>query len=36
MLAERVPSRLPDLDLHDALEVSALNSLAGSIWPTSW
>ena len=29
MLAERVPSLLPDLDLHDALEVSALHSLAG-------
>ena len=29
MPAERVPSLLPDLDLHDALEVSALHSLAG-------
>ena len=29
MLAERMPSLLPDLDLHDALEVSALHSLAG-------
>ena len=29
MLAERVPSLLPDLDLHDALEVSAVHSLAG-------
>ena len=29
MLAERVPSLLPDLDLRDALEVSAVHSLAG-------
>ena len=29
MLAERVPSLLPDLDVHDALEVSAVHSLAG-------
>jgi predicted ATPase with chaperone activity len=29
MLTERVLSLLPDLDLHDALEVSALHSLAG-------
>jgi len=29
MLAERVPSLLPDLDLHDSLEVSAVHSLAG-------
>src|SRR5215207_6606838 len=29
MLAERVPSLLPDLGLHDALEVSAVHSLAG-------
>ncbi len=29
MLAERVPSLLPDLVLHDALEVSAAHSLAG-------
>ena len=29
MLAERVPSLLPDLDLHEALEVSAVHSLAG-------
>jgi hypothetical protein len=29
MLAERVPGLLPDLDLHDALEVSAVHSLAG-------
>jgi hypothetical protein len=29
MLAERVPGLLPDLDLHDSLEVSAVNSLAG-------
>lgn len=29
MLAERVPALLPDLDLADALEVSALHSLAG-------
>jgi DNA polymerase III delta prime subunit len=30
MLAERVPGLLPDLDVHDALEVSAVHSLAGS------
>lgn len=29
MLAERMPSLLPDLDLHEALEVSAVHSLAG-------
>jgi magnesium chelatase family protein len=29
MLAERVPGLLPDLDVHDALEVSAVHSLAG-------
>ena len=29
ILAERVLSLLPDLNLHDALEVSALNSMAG-------
>ena len=29
MLAERVPGLLPDLDLPDALEVSAVHSLAG-------
>jgi Magnesium chelatase, subunit ChlI len=29
MLAERVPGLLPDLVLHDALEVSAVHSLAG-------
>jgi magnesium chelatase family protein len=29
MLAERVPGLLPDLDLHDAIEVSAVHSLAG-------
>jgi magnesium chelatase family protein len=29
MLAERVPGLLPDLGLHDALEVSAVHSLAG-------
>jgi magnesium chelatase family protein len=29
MLAERVPDLLPDLDLHDSLEVSAVQSLAG-------
>jgi magnesium chelatase family protein len=29
MLAERVPALLPDLDVHDALEVSAVHSLAG-------
>ncbi len=29
MLAERVPTLLPDLDLHEALEVSAVHSLAG-------
>ena len=29
MLAERVPTLLPDLDLRDALEVSAVHSLAG-------
>ncbi|HEY5848642.1 MAG TPA: YifB family Mg chelatase-like AAA ATPase, partial [Microlunatus sp.] len=29
MLAERVPGLLPDLNLHDALEVSAVHSLAG-------
>ena len=29
MLAERVPSLLPDLDLHEALQVSAVHSLAG-------
>ena len=29
MLAERVPGLLPDLDLHDSLEVSAVHSLAG-------
>lgn len=30
MLAELVPGLLPDLDVHDALEVSAVHSLAGS------
>jgi predicted ATPase with chaperone activity len=34
MLAERVPGLLPDLDLHDSLEVSAVHSL-GSTWPMS-
>jgi hypothetical protein len=29
MLAERVPGLLPDLDVPDALEVSAVHSLAG-------
>jgi hypothetical protein len=29
MLAERVPGLLPDLEVHDALEVSAVHSLAG-------
>jgi magnesium chelatase family protein len=29
MLADRVPGLLPDLDLHDSLEVSAVHSLAG-------
>ena len=29
MLAERLPSLLPDLDVSDALEVSAIHSLAG-------
>jgi magnesium chelatase family protein len=29
MLAERVPGLLPDLDVQDALEVSAVHSLAG-------
>ncbi len=29
MLAERLPSLLPDLDITDALDVSALHSLAG-------
>ena len=29
MLAERVPGLLPDLDIPDALEVSAVHSLAG-------
>jgi magnesium chelatase family protein len=29
MLAERVPGLLPDLDVHDALEVSAVHSLVG-------
>ena len=29
MLAERAPGLLPDLDVHDALEVSAVHSLAG-------
>ena len=29
MLAERVPGLLPDPGLHDALEVSAVHSLAG-------
>jgi predicted ATPase with chaperone activity len=29
MVAERVPGLLPDLDVHDALEVSAVHSLAG-------
>jgi magnesium chelatase family protein len=29
MLAERVPDLLPDLVLHDALDVSAVHSLAG-------
>ncbi|GAA2102067.1 YifB family Mg chelatase-like AAA ATPase [Microlunatus panaciterrae] len=29
MLAERLPGLLPDLDLHEALEVSAVHSLAG-------
>lgn len=29
MLAERMPSLLPDLDLHEAMEVSAVHSLAG-------
>jgi Magnesium chelatase, subunit ChlI len=29
MLAERVPGLLPELDVHDALEVSAVHSLAG-------
>ena len=29
MLAERVPGLLPDLDVHDSLEVSAVHSLAG-------
>ena len=29
MLAERVPGLLPDLTLHDSLEVSAVHSLAG-------
>jgi magnesium chelatase family protein len=29
MLAERVPGLLPDLDIQDALEVSAVHSLAG-------
>ena len=29
MLAERVPGLLPDLDLRDSLEVSAVHSLAG-------
>jgi magnesium chelatase family protein len=35
MLAERVPGLLPDLVLHDALEVSAVHSLAALISPTS-
>jgi len=29
MLAERVPALLPDLDVRDSLEVSAVHSLAG-------
>jgi magnesium chelatase family protein len=29
MLAERLPGLSPDLDVHDALEVSAVHSLAG-------
>jgi len=29
MLAERVPGLLPDLDLRDSLEMSAVHSLAG-------
>jgi magnesium chelatase family protein len=29
MLAERLPGLLPDLELHEALEVSAVHSLAG-------
>jgi magnesium chelatase family protein len=29
MLAERMPGLLPDLDLHESLEVSAVHSLAG-------
>jgi hypothetical protein len=29
MLAERVPGLLPELDLHDSLEVSAVHSLVG-------
>jgi magnesium chelatase family protein len=29
MLAERVPGLLPNLDVRDALEVSAVHSLAG-------
>jgi len=29
MLAERLPGLLPDLDVHEALEVSAVHSLAG-------
>jgi magnesium chelatase family protein len=29
MLAEPVPGLLPDLDVHDALEISAVHSLAG-------
>ena len=29
MLAERLPSLLPDLELHESLEVSAVHSLAG-------
>lgn len=32
-LAERLPGLLPDLDLEDALEVSALHSLAGCLLP---
>jgi magnesium chelatase family protein len=35
MLAERVPGLLPDLDLHDSLEVSAVHSLAGFNSPTN-
>ena len=35
MLAERVPGLLPDLDVHDALEVSAVHSSPASTLPTN-